>query len=81
MNEPPEITAAPGIDIELRGWIALCDLEITPSIARAELSSLGVDIGEWDDKEREFSNCIITLTALRNLDPLWGRYIWGCNHE
>jgi hypothetical protein len=62
---------------ELRGWIQPCDPEATEQSARAELSDLGVDVGQWDDKIKEFKGCIVTGEALTNLDPFWGRYIWG----
>ena len=63
-------------DDELRGWIMPAADNPDPVIARKELTALGVQVGEWDHVKEEFRNCVVSLDALRALDPLWGRYIW-----
>lgn len=72
-----DITRALQVDGELRGWIQPCDPETAPAVAEKELTSLGVDVGVWDAKTGEFKYCIVSQEAMRNLDPYWGRYIWG----
>lgn len=59
---------------ELRGWIQ--PVATTEDVARRELQSFGVEVGEWDGKIEEFKGCIVSLDALAKLDPHWGRYIW-----
>ena len=45
---------------------------------KEHLESLGIIVGEYNNNEQEFSNCIISDEAIKKLDPYWfGRYIWG----
>lgn len=62
-------------DDELRGWIQ--PVATPEDDARKELESFGVQVGEWDTKIEEFKDCIVSREAMINLDPYWGRYIWG----
>lgn len=60
---------------ELVGWIKLCDGD--PEGARAELTALGIWVGAFDPKEKEYSVCRVPVSAMAQLDGLWGKYIWG----
>lgn len=55
----------------LKGWI-------TASITDKEfLESLGIQLGDYDHAEHEFTNCVVTEEVLRKLNPLWGTFFWG----
>lgn len=60
---------------ELCGWIQ--PVGTTEDEARKELESLGVQVGEWDCRIKEFRKCIVPVEVMTKLDPYWGRYIWG----
>jgi hypothetical protein len=62
---------------ELHGWIQPCVESFDVNECRRELESLGVNVGPWDLFNQEFEDCILTVEALKKLDPLWGCYIWG----
>lgn len=55
-----------------RYWIAA-----DPADAGFLREVVGVDIGPYDFKNREFSPCSINEKAFNKLDPLWGRFVWG----
>lgn len=61
----------------LHGWIQPCSPTVTETEARAELESLGVKVGEWDARLREFQKCVVSEEALVKLEELRNRYVWG----
>jgi len=56
-----------------RGWISgdKSDLEI--------LQQLGVKVGPWEESIEAWTPCDVTQIALKSLDRMWGRFIWGLN--
>jgi hypothetical protein len=55
-----------------KGWI------LSDKKDAAHLVSLGVTLGEYNEKEHSYENCTINKENLKNLDPYWQiRYIWG----
>ena len=54
-----------------RGWIsgAKDDAPI--------LKELGVELGPWVEELDGWTPCDVTPAALRHLDRMWGRFIWG----
>jgi len=56
-----------------RGWISgdKNDREI--------LQQLGVKVGHWEDSVEAWTPCDVTPKALKRLDRMWGRFIWGLN--
>lgn len=63
--------------IVLSGWIRPCGGWVDVNTCRDQLVSFGVEVGPWDMFAREFQECKVSLSALKKLDPLWGKYIWG----
>lgn len=63
--------------VTLRGWIRPCSDVSDVSNHRRALEAIGVQVGPWDMMVREFQECAVSLAALEQLDPMWGRYIWG----
>jgi hypothetical protein len=53
-----------------KGWIC-ADLKDA-----ALLESMGFVLGEYDDMFGTFENCVATETALAQLSPLWGEFVW-----
>jgi len=56
-----------------KGWIC-ADLKDA-----ALLESMGFVLGEYDDMFGTFENCVATETALAQLSPLWGEFVWDLN--
>ena len=56
-----------------RGWISgdKNDREI--------LQQLGVKVGPWEESIEAWTPCDVTPEALKRLDRMWGRFIWGLN--
>jgi hypothetical protein len=55
----------------LRGWIG-ADYE-----DKEHLENLGIILGEYDEANGEFKDCIVSEEAFRKLEPYWFiRYIW-----
>lgn len=61
----------------LHGWIQPCSPTVTETEARTELESLGVKVGEWDMRLREFQKCKVSEETLVKLKKLGNRYVWG----
>jgi hypothetical protein len=53
-----------------KGWIC-ADLKDA-----ALLESMGFVLGEYDDMFGTFENCVASETALTNLSPRWGEFVW-----
>jgi len=64
-------------EIVLRGWIQPCKNTSNVDNYRRVLEDVGVKVGPWNESKQEFENCVVTMSALESLDPLWGQYIWG----
>ena len=55
----------------LKGWIDASYED------KEHLESLGIILGEYDDVNGEFKNCIVSEEAFLKLEPYWFvRYIW-----
>ena len=40
------------------------------------LESLGIEVGPYDEAQKQFVDCKVSEEALSKLDSHWGRFIW-----
>ncbi len=55
----------------LKGWIVAEEDE------RVELEGMGIVLGDYDPINSEFVDCVVSPTAMAELDTHWGRFHWG----
>lgn len=48
---------------------------------RELLESFGIKVGEYDEVNNEFVNCIVSDSVLEKLDSHWGNFYWSLDFD
>jgi hypothetical protein len=63
------------MEILLKGCVS------APKEDKEFLEHLGIIVGEYDEEQKEFKDCLVSEIAMRHLDPYFGMYVWSLFNE